>query len=528
MINTRGSRSAATYIVLAVSAFFVLFYQLGASPIFLWDEARVAVNSLEMMHTNNPLLVTYKGEPDLWSTKPPGAIWLFALSMKAFGIHEWSLRLPSAVAGLATVITIYAFIKYVSVSRVTALLGSLILLATVGYVGTHGTRTADFDSALVFFNTVAVLSVFLALEKHEDTGNVSAGWTYAAALSVSAAILTKGIAGVLFLPGVGAYVLARGKLLQLLKLSATWIGCGIVLVITAGFYAAREFAAPGYLSAVWLNELGGRYGGVIEGHRGPWTYYLSSFLSPNWVTWLRRPIVAEPYIASAFPWSLALPLALVAGNLSGEARCRRACLLIALCLFSYILIISFGSTKIPWYLAPTYPFTAIAVALGAGHLWTQLRNSREPTLQLIGRWLPVASVAIALLFACAIILKNVRMAEAASSLDDSEASFFVRQVFARYPRLNKVIILHDGHGSVPSIRDGIIRGSEPYTGPEQFYAIARSRRGLEARIEGSTYRAGHGDTLIRCGSVAGSALDASGQVLMEHGRCRAITIKASR
>src|SRR4051812_47767280 len=43
--------------------------------------------------------------------KPPVALWIAALSARVFGVNPWSLLLPSAVAGAASVAVLWCIVK---------------------------------------------------------------------------------------------------------------------------------------------------------------------------------------------------------------------------------------------------------------------------------------------------------------------------------------------------------------------------------------------------------------------------------
>src|SRR5689334_17852103 len=91
----------------------IIFWRLGEHPIYWWDEARIGLNSLEMVK-HPGLIVRYNGAPELWNTKPPLVVWLNALSMSVFGINEWAIRLPAALAAVGTVFAVYHFTQKVS------------------------------------------------------------------------------------------------------------------------------------------------------------------------------------------------------------------------------------------------------------------------------------------------------------------------------------------------------------------------------------------------------------------------------
>ena len=96
-----------TLFLLLGLAFFALFFRLSSPPMQRWDEARLALNAVEMSHDHQWLVTKHDGQPDLWNTKPPLMIWLQVLSMQALGYSELAVRLPAALAALATVLMLF-------------------------------------------------------------------------------------------------------------------------------------------------------------------------------------------------------------------------------------------------------------------------------------------------------------------------------------------------------------------------------------------------------------------------------------
>ena len=74
-----------------------LWLKVDQLPIRLWDEAQNAVNALEMSQTHNWLVRTYDYQPDTFDCKPPLLIWFQVLSIKALGLTELAIRLPSVI-----------------------------------------------------------------------------------------------------------------------------------------------------------------------------------------------------------------------------------------------------------------------------------------------------------------------------------------------------------------------------------------------------------------------------------------------
>jgi 4-amino-4-deoxy-L-arabinose transferase-like glycosyltransferase len=323
-----------------IVAAIVIFYRLGDPAIYWWDEARVAINSLEMMR-HPGLVVTYNGAADLWNTKPPLAIWLNALSMRLFGVNEWALRLPSALAAIGTVVATFRFAERIS-DRRAGILAALMLLGMGGYVEVHVARTADFDALLVLFSTLATFSLFFALQTKRFWPTAAWG---------AAAVMTKGVAGAMMAPGFVLYALLTRQDVRRAILPALAALGGVAL-----FYAVRELVQPGYLAAVLQSDIM-RYGFAAEGNGGPRTAYLMSLFRP-WQLDLAVPAWSKPlYTASAFPWSLVALAALW--------RPSRAALYLWCCLGSFLLVVSLAATRLGWYIAPAFPLIAVLAALGA-------------------------------------------------------------------------------------------------------------------------------------------------------------------
>ncbi|SHJ35436.1 4-amino-4-deoxy-L-arabinose transferase [Hymenobacter daecheongensis DSM 21074] len=319
-----------------------LLWRLGAAPLQVWDEARLAVNAAEMLRSGNWLVAHYAGQPDLWNTKPPLLIWLQALSISLLGYSEWAVRLPTALAALALVALVAAFARRWLGGPLAGLLAGLALLSSKGFITHHVARTADYETLLLLFLTAQLLAAFAWLQTRQRRYLLLAG------AAVALAVLTKSVAGLFFLPGILLEITRRGRLSALLRQPATWLAAVLALAPPALWYWLREQAAPGYLQAVWQNELGGRMLSGLEDHAAPWYWYLTPFVSQQFLLWT--------------PWVL----------LSGWLLLRRPVrrpvhrffTLAATTGGVFLLIISSSTTKLAWYSAPLFPL--LALVLGAG------------------------------------------------------------------------------------------------------------------------------------------------------------------
>ena len=339
------------YIILFALIYMPLFGHLETFPVSIWDEARLAVSAYEMYKNGNFLVVHFEGQPEMWSTKPPLLIWIQSVFMNIFGVTLLAVRLPSAIAAFLTCLALLIFsVKYLK-SFWFGFITVMILITTNGYIHVHGTRTGDYDALLTLFTTLFCLLFFAFIE----TKNVKYYYLFFIALTLG--VLTKGIAGLLFIPGIFIYIFYQKDFFYLLKNKHTYFGLLIFLMVVGAYYIARENVNDGYLRAVWENELGGRYLNTLDEHKHSFWYYFNNLIEFNYSQWI------------AF-----VPCGLVISFLIKDIRMRKLALYSILMTFTYFLIISGAETKLQWYDIPMYPFLAIILATFIFTIFSWLRN----------------------------------------------------------------------------------------------------------------------------------------------------------
>ena len=124
--------------------------------------------------------------------KPPAAIWVMAMSVRMFGLNSWSILVPQALMGVASVYLLYAFVgRYFG--RPAGLFAGAILATTPA--ATLMFRFNNPDALLVLLLVAGTYAVARALE-HEKLR-----WILIAAVAVGLAFLTKSLQAFLVLPG---------------------------------------------------------------------------------------------------------------------------------------------------------------------------------------------------------------------------------------------------------------------------------------------------------------------------------------
>lgn len=317
-----------------------LFFGLGDLPIRIFDEARNIISAIEMSESGNLIVSTYHHEPEMWSSKPPFFTWCMAGSIKAFGLSEFSVRLPSAIAGLLLVLTLFYFTFRISGSLPTSFVGAMVLLCSEGFAGNHTARTADYDTMLTLWSFLSAVLFFLWSRKGKDAH------LYLAFFCMALAVLTKSAAAFLTAPGIAVYLLLSKESRKAVFSRKFLLASLLLLIPVLAFYIGREALNPGYLKAVWENEFGGRYFIALENHTQDYCFYAENLITSRMTIWI---------------WPGMLGLLLI--PLIKETETRALMIFSSLTLFSILLILSTAGTKLFWYDLPMYPWLAISAGV---------------------------------------------------------------------------------------------------------------------------------------------------------------------
>ena len=345
-ISARGQQLGIGKLVLLslflLALYFPIFLHLDYLPIQLYDESRRAINALEMTGNGNLLVTYYDGKPDMWG-KPPMPIWFMALSMQIFGFDELGLRLPSALIGLAIAFILFHFSNKYLKNPMLGIFSALILVSSRGFIREHVVRTADYDVYLCLWSLSYTLLFFLYTET--DNPSKQRKYLYWTAILLACAVLTKGIAGLFFAPGLAIFALLRRKVPQLLRSKHTYFAIALFSICVGSYYLLRDMATPYYWNTVVYNEVTGRYFKGFEGHQhGPF-YYLQLLYEDHFKYWI--------YL---------LPVGIALG-LNQKGPLSRFSLYLTINTAILLSVISLSKTQLSWYDAPLIPFFAVLSAI---------------------------------------------------------------------------------------------------------------------------------------------------------------------
>lgn len=413
----------------AALALYLQFAGLGELPVVQWDESRLAVNAAEMHNNGNFLVTTYDNRPDLYNTKPPLMIWLQVLCSYVFGLNEFSIRLPSAIAG-ALCIFLCGWVTARKTKNIYyGCFASLLLASSGGFIQLHGSMTGDYDALLALFVFLTLMHQYRYVYKRSGNALMNVF------VFLSLAIMTKSAAAVLVFPVLFTTALMRPDRKRILSI---FIVCFLSLIPFLIYVCIREIAVEGYMEAIWNNDFLGRFSKALEGHTSEWYYYVVNLFTfrYSFLVWLMIPALALAFI---------LP--------------GRALRHYSVAFLTYLLFLSLAQTRIHWYDLPLLPLISVIIPLAIHSFaeWTAVPavKAAVPVILLAGIYFPLREKYLFIRYREGLVLDptHYELSEMLRNHDDNQQVLYLANwydaEFFFYTRVN------------PNIRRGKFRMLRP-------------------------------------------------------------------
>jgi 4-amino-4-deoxy-L-arabinose transferase-like glycosyltransferase len=160
--------------------------------------------------------------------KPPASLWVQELSARVFGFSSWSILLPEALAGVASVLVLYHLVRQwagESAAALSALAFALTPVAVVMF------RFNNPDALLTLALLLAAWALWSALE------TASTGKMVACGALLGLAFLTKTLEAFIVLPAFGLVYLVAGKP-GLRRRIVQLVWAGVALVVASSWWVA--------------------------------------------------------------------------------------------------------------------------------------------------------------------------------------------------------------------------------------------------------------------------------------------------
>jgi 4-amino-4-deoxy-L-arabinose transferase len=343
-------------------------------PMQVPDEARYGIIPAQMVETGDwlqPRLAGFR-----FYEKPPLVYWLTAASIRAFGEHAWSIRLPSVLAtGVTCLVAAWVAVRATG-RRDLGPSAFLVQATTIGpmVLGSVATLDPTF-AALVACTHAAFLG---ACTSH---GRARSGWLALAGVAAGFAFLAKGLLA-FAIPGATALVFLAWERRWRDMLRMPWIPLVTALVTLAPFAWAVESANPGFWSYLVMKEHVRRALNPDPTQQPqPWWFYAVLF-----------PV-------GAMMWTLAWPRA-AAGLRDAPAQLRSG-VRFALCwALVPLAALTLSSGKLATYMLPMYAPVAVLVAIGLAQ-WRSRHGGDGGASASVARW--ILRVAVVVIAAVAVV-----------------------------------------------------------------------------------------------------------------------------
>ena len=323
-------------IILLIFSAFIFFTGLGNFALTDPDEVFYAETAREMQVRGEFLTPYIFGEPQF--EKPPFYYWLVKISFSAFGVNEFSARLPSAIFGLFGVVGIFLLGRALFNKR-TGFLAGLILASNIKYVVLA--RACVTDIILCVFILYAFLFFFLGYK------NVSGKKPYylLTAFFLGLAVLTKGPVGIL-LPGaiIIGFLLFTKDIGRLRKMP--WLSGSIIFLAVS---------LPWYL--LMYKAHGKEFIDMFFGFHN-----IIRYLEPEHKIGDNFYFYLPVMLGGFFPWSLFLPVGVWQMFREKAKDIKKINIFLILWVLVIFVFFSISRTKLVTYIFPLYPALALIAA----------------------------------------------------------------------------------------------------------------------------------------------------------------------
>jgi len=356
--TSQGALSRRSYFLAAVVLIAAAIFLGGiASPPGLMDDVDAVHGQIarNMLNSGDWTIARLDGIP--YVEKAPLLYWLIAICYRVLGVHDWTARVPVALAAILLCWVVGRYGQW-AFGRLAGLYAGLSLATCVGLF--LFTRIQIPDVMLTLSVCIGIWSFQRAIDEDEEHHR---RWAALLAASLGVGILLKGLIGLILPAGAALVYLAITRQLfsrnvwQRLHLLS---GTLIILAIAAPWHILATRRLPPHFDFT-LHSGPGQYHGFF------WFYFINEqflrFLGlryPHDYNTVPRPAFWLLHVLWLFPWSVYFPAvaSLSFRPLDRAGRTR----LLALTWTGFVLLFFTFSTTQEYYSMPVYP--ALALLLG--------------------------------------------------------------------------------------------------------------------------------------------------------------------
>lgn len=257
-----------TAVALMALALLMFIGGLGGRDLWNPNEPGYGQTVNEMVAANTWGLPILAAQP--FSEKPILYFWMARISSAIFGVSEFSLRLPSLIAGFASLFCLFVLVQALTTARQATI---ACLALALSYSFWWNSRSIQMDILLTACVLGAVTAGVLATERRLSALNAG----LLAGVAAGLGFLAKGpVAWVLAALIIAGYWAVNRKLPQR---PLVFAAAAFVVAIAIGSSWYLWLAANGHLDFIEASLLTQSYTRFTDAwdHRQPWWYFIPNF-----------------------------------------------------------------------------------------------------------------------------------------------------------------------------------------------------------------------------------------------------------
>ncbi len=314
----------------------------------------------------------------LYFEKPPLFYWLQALSIKMFGLSEWSMRFWEATFSVLGCVSCYVAGRQLFSRRCGWLAGIILATSILYFVMAH---LITLDMSVAIFLSASLFSFVIGTKKPLKTA-ARRNWMWTAYVLAALAVMTKGLIGIalpMMVIGLWIIVMNEWRVLKSMYLAS---GLAIFLIIAVPWHVLVQIQNPEFFHFYFINQQFLRYSTMVAKRYQPFWFFIPILLLGfyPWVVFLAQAI------------KHALPV-----NWRSRAS-HKETLFLLIWATSIFIFFSVSHSKLIPYILPVFPPLAVLVGRYLANAWGQRWRGV--------RWGFIILPVISLLLAIAIL--NVR------------------------------------------------------------------------------------------------------------------------
>jgi len=342
-----------------IAAALIYIYPLFLpTPLLEPDEGLHATISQEMLEHDEWVVPTIRGEPFL--DKPILYFWAQMVSLKAFGMNEFAVRLPGLMFGLLGALTtgLLAWRLFGSGIGLLSCITSMTMCIPLALA-----QAAVHDVALVPWTNLVILCLWET--ERATQGGSRHRWLTAAACMFGLAIMTKALIGVA-LVGVGyGLFLIFSRTISVGSCFRLGLALTVGAVLASPWFIAMELRIPGYSYYYFIERHVMGFATSTQRHGTHPVYYYVPYVTLGampWI-WYLVPMLRDEWYGRTKPSTTRMQVTLL------------------LCwLLGGFMFLSVAKSKLVTYALPLFPAIAILCAVS----WQRFSDRRLSDIS--ARW----------------------------------------------------------------------------------------------------------------------------------------------